>query len=131
MPFHFYHTTASLVFKTYPQESRKTYKWKIYHLLIALWGFDVEQKMAKRTRQMPDAVLHERTGLAILGPVPELIADALQHLAKDEAYRLTLSHRSRAWAIENFSIESSTTAILNVYQRLAQPSESKWRPCAF
>jgi len=66
----------------------------------------------------PDAVVHEHTGLAIPRPDPELIANALQRLAQDEAFRLTLGRQARSWAIENFSIENSAIAMLSVYQRL-------------
>ncbi len=71
---------------------------------------------------LPDAVLHEHTGLAIPRPDPELIADALQLLAEDEAFRLTLGKQARNWAIDNFSVESSAAALLGVYQRLAKTS---------
>jgi glycosyltransferase involved in cell wall biosynthesis len=72
---------------------------------------------------LPDAVLHEYTGLAIPRPDPELIADALQRLAEDETFRLTLGRQARNWAIDNFSIENSAAALLGVYQRLAKISE--------
>ncbi len=71
---------------------------------------------------LPDAVLHEYTGLAIPRPDPELIADALQRLAEDETFRLTLGRQAHSWAIDNFSIESSASALLDVYQRLAKTS---------
>jgi len=67
---------------------------------------------------LPDAVLHEVTGLAIPRPEPELIADALQRLVEDEAYRLKLGSHAREWAVENFSIESSASAMLKVYKSL-------------
>jgi glycosyltransferase involved in cell wall biosynthesis len=67
---------------------------------------------------LPDAVLHEVTGLAIPRPEPGLIAEALQRLAEDEAYRLKLGSHARDWAVENFSIESSASAMLQVYKRL-------------
>jgi glycosyltransferase involved in cell wall biosynthesis len=71
---------------------------------------------------LPDAVLHEHTGLAIPRPDPELIADALQRLAEDETFRLTLGKQARSWAIDNFSIENSAAVLLGVYQRLAKTS---------
>jgi glycosyltransferase involved in cell wall biosynthesis len=70
----------------------------------------------------PDAVLHERTGIAIPKPDPELIANALQRLAQDQTYRLTLGRQARSWAIENFSIEKSADSILAIYQRLVVTS---------
>lgn len=69
---------------------------------------------------LPDAVLHEYTGLAIPRPDPELIADALQRLAEDETFRLTLGRQARRWAIDHFSIENSAEAMLDVYQRLVK-----------
>jgi glycosyltransferase involved in cell wall biosynthesis len=70
----------------------------------------------------PDAVLHERTGIAIPKPDPELIANALQRLAQDQTFRLTLGRQARSWAIENFSIEKSADSILAIYQRLVLTS---------
>lgn len=67
---------------------------------------------------LPDAVLHEQTGIAISEPSPELIADALQRLAEDAAFRLELGRRARVWALENFSIESSAKAMMKIYKRL-------------
>lgn len=67
---------------------------------------------------LPDAVQHGVTGLAIPRPEPGLIADALQRLVEDEAYRLKLGSHARDWAVENFSIESSASAMLKVYKRL-------------
>lgn len=67
---------------------------------------------------LPDSVLHEQTGLAISEPSPELIADALQRLAEDAAFRLELGRRARVWALENFSIESSAKAMMKIYKRL-------------
>lgn len=69
---------------------------------------------------LPDAVLHEYTGLAIPRSDPKLIADALQRLAEDETFRLTLGRQARSWAIDNFSIENSAADLLGIYQRLAR-----------
>jgi glycosyltransferase involved in cell wall biosynthesis len=71
---------------------------------------------------LPDAVLHEYTGVAIPRPDPELIADALQRLAENETFRLALGKQARNWAIDNFSIENSAAALLGIYQRLAKTS---------
>ena len=73
---------------------------------------------------LPDAVLHEHTGLAIPKPEPELIADALQRLAQDEVFRLTLGRQARRWALDNFAIENSAKAMLGIYQKLA-PSKQE------
>ena len=63
---------------------------------------------------LPDAVLHEKAGLATPKPDPELIADALQRLAQDETFRLSLGCQTRNWAIDNFSIENSADAMMAV-----------------
>lgn len=69
----------------------------------------------------PDTVLHKQTGLAIPEPLPELIAAAIQRLVEDKELRLALGRRARTWAIENFSIETSTAQMLDVYHRLLEP----------
>lgn len=74
---------------------------------------------------LPDAVLHEHTGLAIPSPEPELIADALQRLAEDHVLRQTLGRQARDWAISNFSIESSASTMVAIYRRLRSKDERK------
>jgi len=74
---------------------------------------------------LPDAVLHEHTGLAIPSPEPELIADALQRLAEDHVLRQTLGRQARDWAISNFSIESSASTMMAIYRRLRSKDERK------
>ena len=71
----------------------------------------------------PDAVVHGQTGLAIPRPEPGLIADALQSLALDEEFRLTLGRGARAWAMEHFTIENSAAAIFNIYQQIASSDQ--------
>lgn len=68
------------------------------------------------TDPVPDAILHEVTGLAIPRPDPELLADALQRLALDSELRLTLGRQARKWAEENFSIEANALLMYRVYQ---------------
>jgi glycosyltransferase involved in cell wall biosynthesis len=65
---------------------------------------------------VPDAVLHEVTGLAIPRPDPELLADALQRLTENSEYRLTLGRQARTWAEENFAIEANALLMHRVYQ---------------
>ncbi len=67
---------------------------------------------------MPDAILHEVTGLAIPKPDPLLIADALQRLAEDTALRLRLGLQARGWAEQTFSIEANAERMLELYQRV-------------
>lgn len=71
----------------------------------------------------PDAILHEKTGLAISKPDPELIADALQRLAQDGTLRQTLGREAKIWAVQNFSIENSAEAMLKIYRKLTSKSE--------
>lgn len=75
-------------------------------------------------KPLPDAVLHGITGLAVPKPDPVLIADALQRLAEDEEYRQTLGRQAREWAVNNFSIENSASAMLGAYRRLAGTTAS-------
>lgn len=67
---------------------------------------------------VPDAIIHEVTGLAIPRPDPELLADALQRLAEDQGLRLQLGEQARAWAEQNFAIASNASLMREVYQRL-------------
>ena len=65
-----------------------------------------------------DAIIHEYTGLAIPRSDPDLIANALERLAKDQQLRLALGRRAQSWAIKTFSIRSSAQSLLDIYQRL-------------
>lgn len=71
---------------------------------------------------VPDAIVHEVTGLAIPSPAPELIADAIQLLVEDESFRQTLGRQARQWAEENFSIEANAAQMHQIYQRLKRSS---------
>lgn len=64
---------------------------------------------------LPDAVVHEVTGLAISAPDPLLIANALQRLADDDEHRRGLGRQARSWASENFSIDTSASLMQGVY----------------
>lgn len=71
---------------------------------------------------VPDALVHEVTGLAISRPDPELLADALQRLAEDDTLRLTLGRQARQWAEENFAIKTNAALMHSVYLRLLSQS---------
>lgn len=73
-------------------------------------------------RPMPDAILHEVTGLAIPHSDPALIADALQKLVEDPAARHRMGQQARAWAEQTFSIEANAERMLDLYQRLLSRS---------
>ncbi len=64
---------------------------------------------------LPDAILHEETGLAISEPQPELIADAILRLARDESFRVRLGEQAKIWATGTFSLEQSANAMQAVY----------------
>jgi glycosyltransferase involved in cell wall biosynthesis len=64
---------------------------------------------------LPDAILHEETGLAISEPRPELIAEAIRRLAKDQPFRARLGRQARIWATGIFSLEQSANALRAVY----------------
>lgn len=67
---------------------------------------------------VPDAVLHEVTGLAIPRPDPELLADALQRLTENSEFRLVLGCQARKWAEENFAIETNALLMHQIYQNV-------------
>ncbi len=68
---------------------------------------------------LPDAILHEETGLAISTPRPDLIAEAILRLATDEPFRARLGRQAKAWAAEIYSLERSAQALLTIYTGLA------------
>lgn len=64
---------------------------------------------------LPDAILHEETGLAISAPRPDLIAEAILRLAADEPLRARLGRQAKAWAAGIYSLERSANALLTIY----------------
>lgn len=66
---------------------------------------------------LPDSVINGVTGLAVRGPDPVAIADALQRLAEDPAYRRTLGLQARAWAEANFAVDRNALLMYEVYCR--------------
>jgi len=76
---------------------------------------------------VPDAVLHEVTGLAIPRPDPELLADALQRLVENSEFRLTLGCQARKWAEDNFAIDANALLMYRVYQSVCgvQPLDDR------
>ena len=77
------------------------------------------------TNPLPDAVIHEVTGIAIPKSDPVLIADALQRLAQDSEYRRALGRQARDWAYKNFAIQSSSVAMYDLYQQLLSSRSSE------
>lgn len=64
---------------------------------------------------VPDAIIHEVTGLAIPRPDPVLLADALQRMVEDHALRQRLGRQAQGWAHENFAISTNATLMYGVY----------------
>lgn len=71
---------------------------------------------------VPDALVHEVTGLAIPRPDPLLLADALQRLTEDHVLRQTMGRQAREWAEENFAIEANAQLMHAIYLRLLSKS---------
>lgn len=67
---------------------------------------------------VPDALLHEVTGLAIPAPDPGLIADALQRMAESPQWRRELGRQAKAWAEQNFSIEANAALMIELYRQV-------------
>lgn len=67
---------------------------------------------------LPDTVLHGVTGLAVATPTPELIADALEQLVKEEPLRKNMGVKARDWAQKNFSIASNAAHMARIYKDL-------------
>lgn len=77
------------------------------------------------TNPVPDALLHEVTGLAVPTPEPALIADALQRLAEDPAWRRQLGQQARVWAEQTFSIEANAARMLDLYKEILSSRASR------
>lgn len=71
---------------------------------------------------LQDAVIDGVTGIAVERPDPVLIADALQRLAEDPAYRTKLGDQARIWAVENFSIDVNAARMGAIYRELLSAS---------
>lgn len=77
------------------------------------------------THPMPDALLHEVTGLAVPIPDPMLIADALQRLAEEPEFRRKLGRQAQIWAEENFAIDVNAAHILDLYRYVLSSNGSR------
>lgn len=76
------------------------------------------------TNPVPDALLHEVTGLAVPKPDPLLIADALQRLAEAPEFRRQLGTRAKIWAEETFAIDVNAARMLDLYHRVLSSNAS-------
>lgn len=77
------------------------------------------------TDPVPDALLHEVTGLAVPTPDPQLIADALQRLVEDPEFRRKLGRQARVWAQETFAIESNAARMHDLYRHVLSSSSRR------
>lgn len=71
--------------------------------------------VASRTSGIPEAVLHERTGLLVEPGQPAPLAAALHRLLADPALRLRMGEAGRQRAREEFSIARMTDRYLAAY----------------
>ncbi len=74
---------------------------------------------------MPDALLHEVTGLAVPTPDPKLIADALQRLVKEPEFRRQLGRQAKVWAEETFAIDANAARMLDLYRHVLSSTASR------
>lgn len=77
------------------------------------------------TDPVPDALLHEVTGLAVPTPDPLLIADALQRLAEEPDFRHQLGRQAKIWAEETFAIEANAARMLDLYRHVLSSNASR------
>lgn len=77
------------------------------------------------TDPVPDALLHEVTGLAVPTPDPLLIADALQRLAQAPEFRRQLGRQAKTWAEETFAIEANAARMLDLYRHVLSSNASR------
>lgn len=77
------------------------------------------------TDPVPDALVHEVTGLAVPTPDPVLIADALQRLAESPTWRRQLGTQARSWAEHTFSIDANAARMLDLYRHILSSQDSR------
>ena len=77
------------------------------------------------TDPVPDALVHEVTGLAVPIPDPVLIADALQRMAESPVWRRQLGMQAKSWAEHTFSIEANAARMLDLYRNILSSQASR------
>jgi len=77
------------------------------------------------TNPVPDALVHEVTGLAVPTPDPTLIANALQRMAESPLWRRQLGSQARSWAEHTFSIEANGARVLDLYRQILSTQASR------
>ncbi|WP_454841353.1 glycosyltransferase family 4 protein [Pseudomonas hormoni] len=77
------------------------------------------------TDPVPDALVHEVTGLAVPTPDPTLIANALQRMAEAPVWRRQLGTQARTWAEHTFSIEANAVRMLDLYRHILSSQASR------
>lgn len=73
---------------------------------------------------VPDAILHEVTGLAVATPDPVLIANALQRLAEDAPFRRQLGRQAKAWAETTFDMGANASLMHDLYRHILSSNKS-------
>lgn len=74
--------------------------------------------IATRLGGIPDAVIHETTGLLVDERAPEQIAAAVQRLVADPRFAVTLAEQGRRHAVGHFSRAASAGAFGELFKRL-------------
>jgi glycosyltransferase involved in cell wall biosynthesis len=81
--------------------------------------------IATRLGGVPDAVIHEQTGLLVDERSPEQIADAICRLQSDAALAPALTSRARAHVIRNFSRKTSAAAFSDLFASLTAVTQCR------
>ncbi len=67
---------------------------------------------------LPDAIIHNQTGIAIESPDPILLADVLEELITNTDLRQYLGNNAKIWAEKIFSIEQSAEMVNDIYKKI-------------
>jgi phosphatidyl-myo-inositol dimannoside synthase len=81
--------------------------------------------IATRLGGVPDAVIHERTGLLVDERSPEQIADAVCRLQSNSALAPALTSRARAHVVRNFSRDASAAAFSDLFSSLKADAQCR------
>ncbi len=75
--------------------------------------------VAARRGMLPEIVTHEEEGLIVDG-APDALHDAFQRLARRRDYRHALGRAAREKAVERYSLEAQSDAVIAIYESLAK-----------
>lgn len=73
---------------------------------------------------LDDAAQHEITALVIDRPTPQLIADALERLIRDDVLREELGCNARLWAQRYFDMDKNADQLFGIYSRILTVGEN-------